>query len=228
MKGTILIIEDELELAELVKLYLENEGLETICCKTAEEGLDSLKQHKFDLIILDINLPGMDGFEFLQNIRKQYEIPVIITSARESDEDIIFGLGSGADEFVIKPFSPKVLVARVRAFLRRMNSKISPDIRIVKTDNIEIHLDRYYITKDGNKVQMSSREFEVLACLIENSDKALGLNEIYQSVWGNRYGDTSAVAVYIQRIRKKIEADPANPKLIETVHGKGYRFNGEL
>lgn len=229
MKGTVLIIEDEKDLAELIKLYLEKEGLKTVLCGTAEEGLESLGQNKFDLILLDINLPGMDGFEFLQNIRKEFEIPVIIISARESDEDIIFGLGSGADEFVVKPFSPRVLAAKVRALLRRID-KISEtdDARVIKAGDLKIFLDRYYVTKNGNRIHMSSREFEVLAFLTENSDRAFSLEEIYLAVWGNRYGDISAVSVYIQRIRKKIENNPADPKMIETVHGKGYRFGGVI
>ncbi len=151
MKGTVLIIEDEKDLAELIKLYLEKEGLRTVLCRTAEEGLDSLRQNKFDLILLDINLPGMDGFEFLQNIRKEFEVPVIIISARESDEDIIFGLGSGADEFAVKPFSPKVLTAKVRALLRRIEKVSEADARIIKTGDLEIHLDLYYIARGGGE-----------------------------------------------------------------------------
>ncbi|MBN1648794.1 MAG: response regulator transcription factor [Spirochaetales bacterium] len=228
MKGTILIIEDEKDLAELVELYLGKEGLETVVCGSAEEGLEALRKNKFSLILLDINLPGMDGFEFLQNIRKEFEVPVIITSARESDEDIIFGLGSGADEFMVKPFSPKVLSAKVRALLRRVEYASETGTRIIKTADLEIHLDRYFLTKSGNRINMSAREFEVLAFLIENRERAFSPEEIYLAVWGNRYGDLSAVSVYIQRIRKKIENDPANPEIVETVHGKGYRFGGGI
>ena len=115
MKADVLIIEDEQELAELVQLYLEKEGIQTALAGSAEEGMELLSKKVFNLIVLDINLPGMDGFEFLQQLRTHSQIPVIIVSAREADEDIIMGLGSGADEFVTKPFAPKVLAARVRA-----------------------------------------------------------------------------------------------------------------
>ncbi len=225
MRGKILIIEDERELAELIRLYLEREGVSVTAVDSAEKGIAALEKTSFDLILLDINLPGMDGFEFLQEIRKNNQIPVLITSARESDEDIILGLGSGADEFITKPFSPKVLVARIRAFLRRIKQNNSDsDERIVFGD-FEVFPGKFLCTRAGDRVPLSSREFEVLVFLLKNREKAMSVEHIYLSVWGDQYGDTSTVAVYIQRIRKKIEPDPANPQYIKTIHGRGYRFS---
>ena len=227
MQGKILIIEDERELGELIKLYLEKDGFSVIHTETAESGMELLAAGHFDLIILDINLPCMDGFEFLQEARGNFQVPVIIASARESDEDIILGLGSGADEFIVKPFSPKVLTARVRAFLRRVRKQASvTNERIFHLGDLAIYLDRYHVESNDGKIQFSSREFEVFAFLIQNKNAVLSMEEIYKGVWGNIYGDTSAVAVYIQRIRKKIEQNPAEPRIIETIYGKGYRLNG--
>ena len=153
-------------------------------------------------------------------------MPVMIVSARDADEDMILGLGIGADEFVTKPFSPKVLVARVRAMLRRATDmKASPNS--VKFGDFVLDIDGYLLRKGREKVPLSSKEFEVLAYLATHPGKAMTPDTIYSEVWKNQYGDITAVAVYIQRLRKKIESDPSTPAFIETVHGMGYRFNAE-
>jgi two-component system response regulator RegX3 len=150
----------------------------------------------------------------------------MIVSARDADEDMILGLGIGADEFVTKPFSPKVLVARVRAMLRRASDlKASPNS--VKFGDFVLDIDGYLLKKSGEKVALSSKEFEVLTYLATHAGKAMTPDTIYAEVWRNQYGDITAVAVYIQRLRKKIEPDPSSPVFIETVHGMGYRFNAE-
>lgn len=222
MKARILIIEDEVELAELIQLYLEREGFETEAVHTAEKGLEHLEGGRIDLLVLDINLPGMDGFELLQRIRPRLGLPVIIISSREADEDIIMGLGVGADEFVTKPFAPRVLVARVRALLRRARSESR---QVVSFGPYTLDVGGYTLTKEGQRIALSSKEIEVLRHLALNPGRAMTPDEIYEEVWGNQYGDTSSVAVYVLRIRRKIEADPANPVYVQTVHGKGYRFN---
>jgi DNA-binding response OmpR family regulator len=226
MKARILIIEDVKEMGELIRLYLEKEGAETLLCETAEQGLEAFRGEQFDLVVLDINLPGIDGFEFLHRLRRDSDIPVIVVSARDADEDMILGLGIGADEYVAKPFSPKVLTARVRALLRRASGPAGGPGRL-RFGEFTLDLDGYLLKRDRDKVPLSTREFEVLAYLATHPGKALSPETIYADVWKNAYGDVTAVAVYIQRLRKKIEADPANPFLIETVHGRGYRFNAE-
>ncbi len=239
MKANILIIEDVKELSDLVTMYLTKEGLTVQQALTAEAGIEILKNFQADLVILDLNLPGMDGFEFLSKFRKNHETPVIIVSARDADEDIITGLGYGADEFVTKPFSPKVLTARVRAMLRRSyensasnsfdgkNSKDAGD-NFIRFGNFILDSDSFLLkTTDGKRVMLSAKEFSVLEYLAKNPNKPLLPETIYKDVWENAYGDISAVAVYIQRIRKKIEKDPNNPIFIETVFGLGYRFNLE-
>ncbi len=227
MKARILIVEDEREMAELIGLYLEREGADITICETGEEALKVLPSGNFDVMILDINLPGIDGFELLQSVRKNSGIPVIIVSAREADEDIIMGLGIGADEFVVKPFSPKVLVARVRALLRRVRSSESrerKEANLVKFGPFTLNLDAYTLMKGNERIPLSVKEFDVLRYLVENIGRACSPDEIYSSVWKNSYGDITAVAVYVQRLRRKIEDDPANPRIIKTVHGKGYIF----
>ena len=226
MQAKILIIEDVKEMADLIRLYLQKEGMDATLCETGEAGLEEFAREHHDLVVLDINLPGIDGFEFLQRIRKASSVPVMIVSARDADEDMILGLGIGADEFVTKPFSPKVLVARVRAMLRRAaDLKASPNS--VKFGDYVLDIDAYLLKRGGEKVSLSSKEFEVLAYLATHPGKAMTPDTIYGDVWKNQYGDITAVAVYIQRLRKKIEADPSAPVFIETVHGMGYRFNAE-
>ena len=227
MKAKILIIEDVKEMGELIGLYLGKEGAETVLCETAEDGLVAFKSGGFDLIVLDINLPGMDGFEFLQHIRKQSTVPVLIVSARDTDEDMILGLGIGADEFVTKPFSPKVLAARVRAVLRRVSDTRPAGQNTVRFADFTLDLDGRLLKKDKDRIALSSKEFEVLSFLALHPGKAMSPDTIYAEVWKNQYGDITAVGVYIQRLRKKLENDPGNPCLIETVHGMGYRFNAE-
>ena len=227
MQARILIIEDVKEMADLIRLYLQKEGMDTTVCESAEDGLLQFDKASYSLVILDINLPGIDGFEFLQRLRKTSSIPVMIVSARDADEDTILGLGIGADEFVTKPFSPKVLVARVRAMLRRTTDmKASPNS--VKFGDFVLDIDGYLLKRAGERVSLSSREFEVLSYLATHPGKAMTPDTIYAEVWRNQYGDVTAVAVYVQRLRKKIEADPASPIFIETVHGMGYRFNAEM
>lgn len=224
MKADILIIEDEQELAQLVQLYLEKEGVQTVLAASAEEGLELLSQQAFDLIILDINLPGMDGFEFLQQLRTRSQIPVIIVSAREADEDVIMGLSSGADEFVTKPFAPKVLAARVRALLRRSMVFSGEEANIIRFGDFELDSAGYNLKHKGLNVQLPAREFEILRLLAENAGSVFSLQEIYTRIWGQEFGEISAVSVYVQRIRKKIEEDYHFPEYIKTIHGKGYLF----
>ncbi len=224
MNGRVLVIEDEKELGELVQLFLRKDGIYSDLCSSAEAGLLMLEKEVYDLVILDINLPGMDGFEFLQFLRKDSDIGVIILSAREADEDIVLGLGLGADEFVSKPFAPKVLVARVRALLRRFRNSSSVSERICFGPFV-MDAEGYSVAKNGTRIVFSTKEFEVLRFLVQNPGKAFTPSEIYQNVWNQEYGDITSVAVYIQRLRKKIEEDPAVPEFIITIRGKGYMFD---
>jgi DNA-binding response OmpR family regulator len=224
MKARVLVIEDERELGELVLLYLGRDGIEASLHPSAEDGLEAFRRDGAELIVLDINLPGMDGFELLQTLRRESAVPVIIVSAREADEDIVMGLGVGADEFVTKPFAPRVLVARIRAMLRRSRTTLH---RTVSFGPFSLDVEGYSLTRAGQRVMLSTKEFEVLRHLASNPGKAMSPDQIYEGVWGSVYGDLTAVAVYIRRLRLKIEEDPANPRYVQTIHGFGYRFNPE-
>ncbi len=227
MKPNILIIEDVPEMAELIALYLSKAEMDTTTVGTAEEGLEVIHQKVPDLIILDLNLPGMSGFEFLQQFRKEYKpiIPVIIVSARDADEDIIQGLGIGADEFVTKPFSPRVLVARVQANLRRHAETEAAIEETLRFGPYTMLVNSCVLKQGAVKVPLSTKEYEVLEFLVRNAGEPLSPEKIYNGVWKSQYGDLTAVAVYIQRLRKKIEKDPASPEYIKTIFGLGYRFD---
>ncbi len=227
MKSKILVIEDVPEMAQLVCMYMNNAGFESLSCETAENALAELnKGYSPDLVLLDLNLPGMSGLDFLKQFREQYKtsIPVIIVSARDADEDIITGLGYGADEFVTKPFSPKVLVARVKAKLSRQAATEAAMEETISFGPYTLYCNSCILKKELEKIPLSTKEFEVLEYLVRHAGQPLSPEVIYNGVWKNQYGDYTAVAVYVQRLRKKIEADPAHPKFITTIFGMGYKF----
>jgi len=235
MQGKVLVIEDVKELADLVLLYLSKEGFEVRTAESGEEGFNVINDWQPELVILDINLPGMDGFEFLQKYRRDNNTPVLIVSARADEEDQISGLGIGADEYITKPFSPKVLVARARAVFRRSRAYNPQTMSSMDYDKNQENLFRFgsfvldydacMLKKNGERIPLSAKEYACLAWLTKNPGKAMDVENIYSNVWKNNYGDLTTVAVYIQRLRKKLEEDPANPVYIETVHGMGYRLN---
>ncbi|MGL1889996.1 MAG: response regulator transcription factor [Spirochaetaceae bacterium] len=227
MRGNILIIEDEAEIAELITLYLENDGITTFHAPSGEEGLKLLSEKEIDLIILDINLPGIDGFEVLQKLRVDHITPVIIVSARTDDSDLIMGFGIGADDFVSKPFSPKVLTARVRAHLRRIKLNSAVSKNIIKFGNCVLDLEFYSLKKDDKVINLSPKEIEIVIYLVNSRGKKRSQEDIYEAVWGSTYGDISTVTVHMRRIRQKIEDDPQKPKFFKTSHGFGYFFEAQ-
>ena len=227
----IYIIEDEESISKLISLYLTKEMLDSKAFFNAEDALKELKDGKQpNLIILDLNLPGMSGFDFLEELKKIYnkDIPsVMILSARDSDEDIIKGLGFGADEFVTKPFSPGVLMARIKANLRRQSFALEKMEDYIQFGNYTLLLGSCVLKKNGQKISLSSKEYEVLEFLVKNAGQVISPEKIYQNVWKVEYGDITAVAVYIQRLRKKIEDNPSDCKYIKTDFGKGYIFSDD-
>ncbi len=233
MNGTpcIYVIEDEESISKLIQLYLTKEKMEAVAFFNAEDALQKLNEGcKPNLIILDLNLPGMSGFEFLEQLQKQYEkeLPsVMILSARDTDEDIIKGLGYGADEFVTKPFSPSVLVARVKANLRRQSFFLEKMESYIQFGPYTLLLGSCVLKKNGQKISLSSKEYEVLEFLVKNAGQVISPEKIYQNVWKVEYGDITAVAVYIQRLRKKIEDNPSDCKYIKTEFGNGYIFSSD-
>ncbi len=227
-KPLVYVIEDTPEMADLISIYLEKENMAVKKFATAEDGLECLKTGALpELVILDLNLPGMSGFEFLEKFRGDFKptVPVIIVSARDADEDIIRGLGFGADEFVTKPFSPRVLVARVKANLRRQAVSASAAEQSICFGDYTLLLNSCVLKKGTVKVPLSVKEYAVLEYLALNAGKSLTPEEIYSHVWKTCFGDMTAVAVYVQRLRKKIESDPSSPEYIKTEFGRGYQFD---
>jgi DNA-binding response OmpR family regulator len=225
----VLIIEDDREIAELVAAYLGREGLLPAIVGSAEEAILECASTPPELVILDLGLPGADGLDFLRHFRVRSTAPVIIVSARESDEDKIAGLGLGADDFVSKPFSPKVLAARVKAQLRRASYGAStkdgaPGSGRLAFGPYVLDYEGKLLERSGERVPLSRREFELLAFLSANEGKTYGPEELYRAVWGLEHGDLSTVAVHVQRVRRKIEEEGAAPRWLVTVPGAGYRF----
>ena len=227
MKPEILVIEDVKEMSELICMYLNNADFNTTSFDSAEQALEYLEnKNKPSLILLDLNLPGMSGLEFLKKFRSEINtsIPVIIVSARDSDEDIINGLGYGADDFVTKPFSPKILVARVQNKIRRLAETEASFEKTISFGEFTLYTNSCILKKGHERIPLSTKEFEVLEYLCKHPNEALSPEKIYEEVWKNQYGDITAVAVYIQRLRKKLEEDTVNPKHLVTVFGMGYKF----
>ncbi|MCI5829235.1 MAG: response regulator transcription factor [Treponema sp.] len=228
MKTQILVIEDVPEMSQLICLYMTNAGYETTACEKAEDALAKISTGYIpDLVLLDLNLPGMNGFEFLKKFRAECKptIPVMIVSARDADDDIIQGLGLGADEFVTKPFSPKVLVAKVQSRLARLSATEASVEETIKFGPYTLYCNSCVLKRGSDKIALSTKEYEVLEYLARNGDKPVTPEQIYSSVWKTQFGDMTAVGVYIQRLRKKIEDDPSQPKYIVTMFGMGYKFN---
>lgn len=222
-----MIIEDVEEMSSLIAMYLSKSDMNPKTFAAAEDALEELKSGALpDLILLDLNLPGMSGFQFLEKFRKEYDeaVPVVIVSARDADEDVISGLGFGADEFVTKPFSPRVLVARVQANLRRQVIANTKAEETIVFGDYALLLNSCVLKRGSKKIPLSTKEYEVLEFLLKNANKTLTPEVIYDNVWKVSFGDVTAVAVYIQRLRKKIEKDPMNPEFIQTVYRQGYCF----
>ncbi len=220
--SSVLIVEDIPEMASLMELYLKKDGYNCFIADSGERALLEIDKNKFDLIILDLNLPGIDGFQTLKLIREEKNTTVLIVSARDDDDDVIRGLNLGADEYMSKPFSPKVLTARVNALLRRSKPK---DFTF---GPYTFNSENYLLKKGDKRILISGKEFEVLALLIENRGKPLTSEDIFNNIWKNVAGDITTIAVHIQRIRKKIEDNPGSPKYIKTIHGQGYCFGWDL
>ena len=227
--GKILIVEDEEAIADLEKDYLELSEFQVDICNTGDKGLKAALEGDYNLVILDLMMPGMDGFEVCRQIRKEKDIPILMVSARKDDIDKIRGLGLGADDYMTKPFSPSELVARVKAHLARYerlvgtNQKPQNDIVEIRGIRIDKTARRVYV--DGEEKIFTTKEFDLLTFLAENPNHVYTKEELFQEIWGmGPVGDIATVTVHIKKIREKIEKDSAKPQYVETIWGVGYRF----
>lgn len=228
MSIKILVIEDDHEIAEIIKDFLINEGYEVKTIHSGKEAVEVFHSFLPQLLILDIMLPDCDGVELCRKFRNLSDIPIIMLSAKDGDIDKIISLGLGADDYMTKPFSPTVLVARVKAHLRRYlqmkNTSIQQDSSLIFGD-LKIDEQGFAVYLKGEKINLVQKEFEVLLLLAKNKGKMYTREQIYDQVWGSdEFGEISTVTVHIRRVRKKIEVDPSNPKYIKTIWGVGYIF----
>lgn len=221
----ILIVEDELDLANIIKDYLEKELYEVEICSQGDKAIEIFDKFKPSLVILDLMLPGMNGYEICQNIRIKSTIPILILSAKIDEFDKVKGLNLGADDYITKPFRPRELLARVNAQLRRSQVFNKENLEIIDIENIRIYTKEYKVEKNGRDLDLSRNEFELLVFLSKNPRQVFSREQLYERIWGfDSYGDLNTVTVTINRLRQKIEDNPKNPKYILTVWGVGYKF----
>jgi DNA-binding response OmpR family regulator len=227
----ILLVDDEPEVSQLLTLYLTKEGFRVLSATDGREAVDSVSREKIDLIVLDVLLPGLDGIEACAELRKITDVPILFLSCRDEDTDKVMGLVAGGDDYITKPFSPRELVARVKAHLRRYRiasvTKEKGRQHSLQYRGLDIDLDSYEVKANGELVYLSHTEFELLSLLAEAPDRVFSADEIFEKLWKTQsLGDIRTVMVHISNLRKKIERNPAAPEYILTVRGAGYKFNG--
>jgi len=225
----ILIVEDDTEIAILEKDYLEINGFETEIMVDGNQALAVLQKGGYDLVLLDLMLPGQNGYDICRQIRDKIDIPILMVTARTESADIIRGLGLGADDYIAKPFDPAELVARVKSHLNRYE-RLTGSAKGCKDDTIiigdlKILPKSWIVYKGKTEIKLPNREFELLLFLAENPNTVFSKEQLFEKIWGFDYtGDSATVTVHMNRIREKIEDDPTNPKVIETIWGAGYRL----
>ena len=228
MNKKVLIVEDEVAIADREKDYLELSGVDVVLENAGDTGLKRALSDEFDIIVLDLMLPGMDGFEVCKQIREKKDVPIIMVSAKKEDIDKIRGLGLGADDYITKPFSPSELVARVKAHLSRYERLINSNQKtndIIEIRGIKIDKTARRVYVDGEEKAFTTKEFDLLTFLAENPNHVYTKEELFREIWDmDSFGDIATVTVHIKKIREKIEIDTAKPQYIETIWGVGYRF----
>lgn len=220
----ILIIEDEVELVNVLRSYLRQSGFQVMDAQRGDTGLTLWEKHNPDLVILDLNLPGMDGLDVARHIRQKSNTPILMLTARVEETDQIVGLEIGADDYVTKPFSPKIVVARVRAILRRTKEKQSAE-PILRVADIEIDPTAYSVRRAGKAIELTPTEFNLLVTLASQPGRVYSRLQLLEATQGVAYeGYERTIDAHIKNLRAKLEKDPKNPQYIETVFGVGYRF----
>ncbi|MFH5184266.1 response regulator transcription factor [Paenibacillus sp. TAB 01] len=226
---TILLVDDEKEIIDLLEIYLKNEGYKLLRAADGEEALQVLRKEEVDLIVLDIMMPKMDGIEACLKIREQRNMPIIMLSAKSQDMDKIWGLSSGADDYMSKPFNPLELIARIKSQLRRytrLNVPQANRANEIEVDELTINTSTHEVKLEGREIKLTPREFAILELLARNRGIVWSIEKIYETVWQEAYFDSdNTVMVDIRKIREKIEQNPRKPKFIKTVWGVGYKVD---
>lgn len=227
--ATILVVDDEEPIQELLSFNLEKEGYQVRLASDGLEALTLIEKDAPDLVVLDLMLPGIDGLEVCRRLRMQtrfQELPIIMLTAKGEEIDKVLGLELGADDYITKPFSPRELLARIKARLRRIRA-VSDGTEEIQRGDLRIHLSRFQVFVRNEEIELTHKEFELLRALVFHPGRVYSRDELLEQIWGYDFiGDTRTVDVHIRHLRQKIEKDPSNPDMIETLRGVGYRFRG--
>ncbi len=220
-RGRVLIVDDDAALAEMLSIVLAGEGFHSEVCARGDEAVAKLREYQPDVVLLDLMLPGKDGIEVCREVRAESGVPIVMLTARSDTVDVVVGLESGADDYIVKPFKPKELVARIRARVRRVDPGASELLRL---DDLEIDVGGHRVTRGDEELALTPLEFDLLACLARRPRQVFTREQLLEQVWGYRdASDTRLVNVHVQRLRSKIERDPESPTLVLTVRGIGYK-----
>lgn len=225
MADTILIVDDDQSVSLTLSKAVQSSGMEAEITNSGEEALKRLSEKRFDLILMDINMPGMDGFQTVESIRKQgIQTPIIIISGRKEDIDTLYGLNIGADDYITKPFNPITLGAKIKALIRRSRNDLPGSSQRISAGPFTYNTSTLRFYKNGEEISLSAKENAMIKLFMDNINRIFSKDMIYEMVWGDSIIDENAVMVYVNRLRQKIEDDPSEPRYIRTVRGLGYRF----
>ncbi|MFV0461711.1 MAG: MtrAB system response regulator MtrA [Nostocoides sp.] len=221
MKGRVLVVDDDLALAEMLGIVLRNEGLDVVHVSDGAAAMGAFRESRPDLVLLDVMLPGLDGIEICRRIRAESGVPIVMLTARTDTVDIVVGLESGADDYVVKPFKPQELIARIKARLRRGDE---PESERLEIGDLAIDVAGHSVRREGQLLNLTPLEFDLLVALARKPWQVFTREVLLEQVWGYRHaGDTRLVNVHVQRLRSKIERDPEHPEIVVTVRGVGYK-----
>ncbi|WP_293785586.1 response regulator transcription factor [uncultured Aeromicrobium sp.] len=221
----VLIVEDEASYSEALSYVLRKEGFDVAVAETGPDALEAFERGGADIVLLDLMLPGLPGTEVCRTIRQTSAVPIIMVSAKDTEVDKVVGLELGADDYVTKPYSPRELVARIRAVLRRGSVEEVEEAPTLQVGSVRMDVDRHIVTVDGKEVRFPLKEFELLEFFLRNPGRVLTRGQLIDRVWGADYvGDTKTLDVHVKRLRAKIEPDPAHPTILTTVRGLGYKY----
>ncbi len=220
-RGRVLVVDDDPALAEMLTIVLRNEGFEPLVCATGDRALAEFREFRPDVVLLDLMLPGKDGIDVCREIRAESGVPIVMLTAKSDTVDVVVGLESGADDYVVKPFKPKELVARIRARVRRHDDAGPEKLTI---GDLDIDVAGHQVKRDGTQIALTPLEFDLLVCLARKPWQVFTREVLLEQVWGYRHAaDTRLVNVHVQRLRSKVEHDPENPQVVVTVRGVGYK-----